>query len=135
MNMEFLLLALLLVPPKFAGELACANEAQQQMNADVQQTLFHLVLGPLPQIVQKRTVIDYADGKRPLCFPLLSAQIADHAEHAALHGIGSKWGPKCEIPCKEPGGNPLKTYETPDYILYREKAFRHEPAEVAGIAE
>jgi len=26
-------------------------------------------------------------------------------------------------------------YETRDYILYREKALRHEPAEVAGIAE
>jgi len=26
-------------------------------------------------------------------------------------------------------------YETRDYMLYREKAFRHEPAEAAGIAE
>jgi len=26
-------------------------------------------------------------------------------------------------------------YETCDYMLYREKAFRHEPAEAAGIAE
>jgi len=26
-------------------------------------------------------------------------------------------------------------YETRDYMLYREKALRHEPAEAAGIAE
>ena len=43
--------------------------------------------------------------------------------------------PKCEVPCKELGGNPLKMYETRDYILYRARALRHEPAEVAGIAE
>jgi len=26
-------------------------------------------------------------------------------------------------------------YETRDYMLYREKAWRHEPAEAAGIAK
>jgi len=26
-------------------------------------------------------------------------------------------------------------YETRDYMLYREKALRHEPAEAAGIAQ
>jgi len=65
----------------------------------------------------------------------LSAWIADHAEHAALHGIDSQSRPKCEVPCKEHGGNPLKMYEIRDYILYREKALRHEPVEVACIAE
>jgi len=79
--------------------------------------------------------MDCADSKTRLCFPVLSAWIADHAEHAALHRIGSKSCPKCEVPCKELGGNPLKMYETRDYILYREKALRHELAEVAGIAE
>jgi len=52
-----------------------------------------------------------------------------------LHRIGSKSCPKCEILYKELGGNPLKMYETWDYILYREKTLRHELAEVAGIAE
>jgi len=79
--------------------------------------------------------MDCANGKTALCFPILSAWIADHAEHAALHRIGSKSCPKCEVPCKELGGNPLKMYETRDYILYSEKALRHDPAEVAGIAE
>ena len=79
--------------------------------------------------------MDCAEGKTGLCFPILSARIADHAEHAVLHGIGTMSCPKCEVLCKELGGNPLKMYETRDYILYREKALRHEPAGVASIAE
>jgi len=67
----------------------------------------------------------------------LSAWIADHAEHAALQGIGSKSCPKCEpeVPCEELGGDPRRMYQTRNYMLYREKALRHEPAEAAGIAE
>jgi len=79
--------------------------------------------------------MDCADGKTRLCFPILSAWIADHAEHAALQGIGRKSCPKCEVPCEELGGDPRRIYETRDYLPYREKALRHEPAEAAGIAE
>jgi len=79
--------------------------------------------------------MDCAEGKTGLCFPILSARIADHAEHTALHGIGTMSCPKCEVLCKELGGNPLKMNETRDYILYREKALRHELAEVACIPE
>jgi len=79
--------------------------------------------------------MDCADGKTRLCFPILSAWIADHAEHAALQGIGSKSCPKCEVLCEELGGDPQRMYETRDYMLYREKALRHEPAEAAGMAE
>jgi len=134
-KMPILLLALLLVPPKLTGASARADEAQHQMNADVLRTVFDLVLAPLQQVVQEGTVMDCADGKTRLCFPILSVWIADHAEHTALHGIGSKSCPKCEVPCKNLGGNPLKMYETRDYIPYREKALRHEPAEVTSIAE
>jgi len=87
------------------------------------------------RLFKKQRVKDCVDSKTRLCFPILSAWIADHAGHAALHGIGSKSGPKCKVPCKELGENPLKIYETRDYILYREKALRHELAEVAGLAE
>jgi len=52
--------------------------------------------------------MDCADGKTRLCFPILSAWIADHAEHATLHGIGSKSCPKCGVPSQELGGNPRK---------------------------
>jgi len=79
--------------------------------------------------------MDCADGKTPICFPILSAWIAAYAEHAALQGIGSKSCPKCEVPCEELGGDPWRMYETRDYMLYREKALRHEPAEAAVIAE
>ena len=79
--------------------------------------------------------MDCAHGKTRLCFLILSAWIADHAEYAALQGIGCKSCPKCKGLCKEPSGNPRRMYESCDYMLYREKALRHEPAEVAGIAE
>jgi len=134
-KVPILRLALLPVPPKFTGESPRTDEAQGQMNVDVLQTVFDLVLTPLPGVVQEVTVMDCEDGKTRLCFPILSAWIGDHAEHVALHGIGSKSYPKCEVLYKELGGNLLKMYETHDYILYREKPCGHEPAEEAGIAE
>ena len=134
-KMPILLLALLPVLPKFTGVSARAYKAQLQMKGDVLRTVFDLVLAQLQQIVQEGKGMDCADGKTRLGLPILSACITDHAEHAALHRIGSKSCPKGEVPFKEVGGNPLKMYETRDYIPYREKALRHEPAEVAGIAE
>jgi len=79
--------------------------------------------------------MDYADGKTRLCVPILSTWITDHAEHAAWQGIGSKSCPKCEVPCEQLGGDPQRIYETRNYMLYRENALRHEPAEAAGIGE
>ena len=97
-KMPMLPQALLLVPPKFTGESPRADEAPRQMNADILRTVFDLVLAQLQQVVHKGTVMDCADGKTHLCFLILSAWIADHAEHAAFHGIGSKSCPKCEVP-------------------------------------
>jgi len=133
--MLILVLALLPVPPKFDGQSACPNEAQRQTNAHVLRAVFDLVLVPLQQIAREGTIMDCADGKTRLCFPILSAWITDHAEHAALQGIGSTLCPKCEVPGEELGGNLRQIYETCDYLLYREKALRHEPAEAAGIPE
>jgi len=133
-KMSILLLALVPVPPKFTGELARANEAQRQTNTDVLRAAFDLVLVPFQQVARERMVMDSADGKTHLCFPILAALIADHAEHAALQRIGSNSCPKCEVPCEELGEDPWRMYETRDYMLYREKALRHEPAEAAGIA-
>jgi len=133
--MPILLLALLPVPPKFTGEAARDNEAQPQTNADVLRAVFDLVLAPFQQVAGERKVMDCADGKTRLCVPILSAWIAYHAEHATLQGIGSKSCPKCEVLCEELGEDPRWMYETRDYMLYREKALRHEPAEAAGIAE
>jgi len=133
--MPILVLAVLPVPPKFNGQSACANEAQRQTNADVLRAVFDLVLVPLQQIAREGTVMDCAEGKTRLCFPILSAWITDHAEHAALQGIGSTLCPKCEVPGEELSGDPQQIYKTCDYILYREKPLRHELAEAAGIPE
>jgi len=46
-KMPILLLAFLPVPPKFTGDSARANEAQQQTNAYVLRAVFDLVLAPL----------------------------------------------------------------------------------------
>jgi len=134
-KMPILLLALLPVPPKFTGELARVKEAQRQTNADTLRAVFDLVLAPFQPVAQEGTVMDCADGKTRLCFPILSAWIVDHAEHAALQGIGSKSCPKCEVPCEELRGDPRRIYDTRDYMRYREQALRHEPAEAAGIAQ
>jgi len=134
-KIPILLLAFLPALPKFTGKSACANEAPRQINAHVLRAVFDLVLAPLHQVARERAIMNCADGKTRLGFPILSAWITDHAEHPALQGIGSKSCPKCEVPCKELGRDPRQMYETHDYMLHREKALRHEPAEAAGIAE
>jgi len=134
-QMPILLLVLLPVPPKFTGESARANEAQEQTNEDTLQAVFDLVLAPLQAVAHAGMVMDCTDGKTRLCFPILLASIAGHAEHAALQGIGSKSCPKCDVPCEELGRDPRRIYETRTYMRYREKGLRHELAEAAGIEE
>ena len=87
--MQILLLALLPVPPKLSHESVRADEIQRQMNADALQAVFDLILAPLQEIAKDVAVMDCADGKTRLCFPILSAWIADHAEHTILNGISS----------------------------------------------
>ena len=87
--MPILLMALLPVPPKLTGDAGRADKAQRQTNAAALRAVFNLVLAPLQEVVHEGTVMDCADGKTRLCFPILSAWMADHAEHAALNGIGS----------------------------------------------
>jgi len=132
--MPILLLALIPVPPKFTSDSACANEAQRLTNAETLRAVFDHVLEPLQPVAQEGMVMDCADGKTRLCFTILSAWFADHAEHAALQAIGSKLCPKCEVLCEEFGWNPPRIYETRDYMRYREKVLRHELAEAASIA-
>jgi len=79
--------------------------------------------------------MDCADGKTRLCFPILSACIADHAENTTLHGIGSKSCPKYEVPCNELDGNPREVYEVCDYAIYQEKARQLEPGVAARTRE
>jgi len=131
--MPIVRLALLPVPPKLTSESARPNKAQRQTNADTLPAVFDLVLAPLQPVAQEGTVMDCEDGKTRLCFRIFSAWIADHAEHPASKGIGSKSSPKCQAPCGELGGDWHQTYETRDYSRYGAKALRHEPEEAAGI--
>ena len=132
--MSILVLALLSVPPKLAGESAPSDESQRQTNTDTLRVIFDLVLTPLQEVVQEDTVMDCTDGKIRLSLLMLSAWISDPAENAALHGIGSKSCQKCDVPSKELGGNLWKIYEAYDYALYWEKAQEQESVE-AGITE
>ena len=72
-KMLVLLLALLPVPPKLTGESTWVDEAQRQINADVLRAVFDLVFAPLQRVAQEGTVMNCADGKTRLCFPILSA--------------------------------------------------------------
>jgi len=132
--MPVLLLALLPVPPKLTGESTRVDEAQWQINMLALRAVFDLVFAPLQQVAQERMVMDCADGKTSLCFPILSAWIVHHAEHATLNGIGSRSCPRCEVSCKELSENLQKMYDVHDYTCYREKALEHEPREAAAIA-
>src|SRR5205807_6416026 len=134
-KMPVLLLALLPVPPKFTGESARADETQRQINADVLQAVFDLIFAPLQPVAQEGTVMDYSDGKTRLCFPILSAWIADHAKHATLHGISSKACSKCEVSDKDLGEYSRLPYKSRDYTLYAKKASEHESTGTPSIAE
>jgi len=114
--MPIVLLALLPVPPKFTSESACAKEAQLQKDPETLRAVFDHFLAPLPPVAQEGTVMDYVEAKTRLCFPILSAWIADDAQDGALQGIGSKSCPKCEVPCEELGGDPPCIYETRHYM-------------------
>jgi len=87
-------LALLPVPPKLMAESTHVDEPQRQINADALGAVFDFVLAPLQQVAHGGMVIDCADGKTLICFRILSAWIADHADHAILHGIGSRSFPR-----------------------------------------
>jgi len=134
-KMSVLLVALLPVPPKLTGQSSRADETQRQINADSLRAVFDLVLAPLHYVSHEGMVMDCANGNTPLCLPILSAWIADHAEHTTLHGIDSKSCPKCEVPCNELGGNPWEVYEVRDYAIYEAKARQLESGESGSTQE
>jgi len=102
--MAVLLLALLPVPPKLSKS-SKADERQRKINADTLQDVFELIFARLQDVAHVGIPIDYADGKVRLCFPMLSAWIADHMENVALHGLNTNDSPKCEVLTNELGTN------------------------------
>jgi len=134
-KMSVRLVALLPGPPKLTAESSLADETQRHINADTLRAVFDLVLAPLHYVSEEGMVMDCADCKTSLCFPILSAWIADHAEHTSLHGIGSKSCPKCEVPYSELGGYQREVYEVRDYAIYEEKARQLELGETGSTRE
>jgi len=134
-KMSVLLVALLPVQPKLTGKSSRADETQRQINADSLRAVFDLVLARLHYVSHEGMVMDCADGKTRLCFPILLAWIADHAEHTTFHGIGRKSCPKCEVPCNEVGANPRDVYEVRDYTIYEDKARQLESGEAGSTRE
>ena len=133
--MPILLLALLPVPPKLSHESVCADQIQRQMNANARQAVLDLIVAPLQEIANDRAVTDCADGKTRLCFPILSAKIADHSEHAILNGISSKTCPQCEFPAPERGQDPRNINEPPNYAHYAQKTWEYQQTQDTHIAD
>ena len=121
-KLPILLLALLPVPPKLSHESVPANQIQRQMNADALRAVFDLILAPLQETATDGAVMDCADGKPCLYFPIFSAWIADHAEHTILNGISSRSCPQCEVPATELGQDSPNIYEPRNYAHYAQKA-------------
>ena len=133
--MPILQLALLPVPPKLSHESVRADKIQRQMNADALQAVCDLILVPLQEIANDGAMIDCADGKTLLCFPILSVWIADHAEHTILNGISSRSCPQCEVPATELGQDPRNIYEPSNYAHYAQKAWEYEQTQDTHIAD
>jgi len=115
--MAVLLLALLPVPPKLS-KASKAHRCHAKINADTLQDVFELIFAPHQDVAQVGIPIDCADCKVRLCFPILSAWIADHIENVALHGLKTNACPKCEVPTNELGTN-ARSYRARDYARYQ----------------
>jgi len=115
--MAVLLLALLPIPPKLSKS-SKADQRQRKINAHTLQAVFELIFAPLQGVAHSGVPIACADGKVRLCFPILSAWIADYRENVVLHGLKSNTYPKCEVHTHELGTN-AKNYRTRDYARYQ----------------
>src|SRR5215213_4014120 len=94
-NHAVITLALLPVPPKKKG-LSSLRKAQ--IDRKIQDVL-ELILKPLqtPQ-VRNGILMECGDGHTRLCYPRLTAWVADHMEHVDLLGLIPKACPVCEVP-------------------------------------
>jgi len=114
--MAVFLLALLPVPLKLS-KFSKADRRQRKINADTLQDVFELIFVPLQDVTHVGIPLDCADRKVRLCFPILSAWIADHMENVALHGLKTNGCPKCEVSTNELGTN-ARSYRARDYARY-----------------
>ena len=103
-SIAVLLLVLLPVPPKLS-KTSKADRQQRKIKAETLQDVFEHIFAPLLDVAHAGIPIDCDEGKVRLCFPILSAWIADHIENVALLGLKTNACPKCEVPTHELGSN------------------------------
>jgi len=90
------LLALLPIPPKML-DVATRDARQRQVNNEILCDLMEAIFAPIVALENSGLEIECADGKDRLCFPLLSAWIADHLENVTLHGIQQNQCAVCKV--------------------------------------
>src|SRR5207253_3752971 len=81
------------------------------------------------------TVMHYSDGKRHLCFSILSAWIVDHAKQATLHGISNKSCLKCEVTSDKVGRDPQRIYNIHDYTVSAKTVMEYGGTGTASITQ
>jgi len=128
-SMAVLLLALLPVLPKLFKS-SKADRHQRKINADTLQDVFELIFALGQDVAHVGIPIDYADGKVQLCFPILSAWIADHRENVVFHGLKTNACRKCEVPSHELQTN-ARSYRARDYTRYQ----RYKPENQTSASE
>ena len=102
-KMAILLVALLLVPPKFTSKKTKTRSAQRTTNDGVLDAVFSFIFNPLEAITKRGKEMSCSDGKVQQCFLVLAAWIADQAENEALHGLKRMSCAVCEVPVEQLG--------------------------------
>ena len=115
--MAIFLLALLPVPPKLSKSCK-ADRCQRKINTNTLQDILELIFAPLHNVAHVGIPIDCADGKVRLCFPILSAWIADLMENVALDALKTKACPNYKVPTNELGTN-ARSCRARDYARYQ----------------
>ena len=90
---------------------------QRQINADTLGGVFKLLFEPLQKAALEGVNIDCAEGKVQICFPILSAWIADHEDNLAVHRIKANVCPKCEVLLGKLGTD-TNSHRARDYARY-----------------
>ena len=111
------LLALLPVPPKMLG-VAARDARQRQVNNEILCDLMEAIFAPIVALKNSGLEVECADGKVRLCFPRLSAWIADHLENVTLHGIQQNQCAVCEVRPEQLGSYLGRSAAKRDYRKY-----------------
>jgi Plavaka transposase len=121
-----ILLALLPVAPKSKND-SSADSISAENRVTIHRILEN-IFESLRDPGQMGVIMDCADGKKRLCFPVLCGWIADHMEHTVLHNIKITSCPKCEVEFEELEESPASSPEKPirDHSEYQQLVEEHE---------